>query len=67
MSCKRLSRKPVVLIEDGRVIEKNLHRARIAKDELAEEARLSQVSSLSEIAWAVLETSGKISIIPKKS
>src|SRR5436190_9285658 len=59
--------EPVVLIEDGRVIEKNLHRARIAKDELAEEARLSQVSSLSEIAWAVLETSGKISIIPKKS
>jgi uncharacterized membrane protein YcaP (DUF421 family) len=59
--------EPVVLIEDGRVIEKNLHRARIAKDELAEEARLSQLSSLSEIAWAVLETSGKISIIPKKS
>ena len=59
--------EPVVLIEDGRIIEKNARRARIAPDELAEEARMSQLSSLSEVAWAVLETSGKISIIPKKS
>jgi uncharacterized membrane protein YcaP (DUF421 family) len=59
--------EPIVLVEDGRVIEKNLHRSRIAAEELAEEARLSQVSSLSDVAWAVLETSGKISIIPKKS
>jgi uncharacterized membrane protein YcaP (DUF421 family) len=62
-----LEGEPVVLIEDGRVIDKNLRRARIAEDELAEEARLSQVASLSDIAWAVLETSGKISIIPKSS
>ena len=59
--------EPVILIEDGRVIERNLHRARIAEDELAEEARLSQVTSLNDVAWAVLETSGKISIIPKQS
>jgi uncharacterized membrane protein YcaP (DUF421 family) len=62
-----LEGEPLVLIENGRVLERNLHRARIAPDELAEEARLSQVSSLSDIAWAVLETSGKISIIPKQS
>jgi uncharacterized membrane protein YcaP (DUF421 family) len=62
-----LEGEPVVLIEDGRVIDKNLRRARIAEEELAEEARLSQVASLSDIAWAVLETSGKISIIPKQS
>jgi uncharacterized membrane protein YcaP (DUF421 family) len=59
--------EPIVLIEDGRPIGRNLRRARIASDELAEEARLSQLSSLEEVAWAVLETSGKISIIPKKS
>src|SRR3954464_11949067 len=59
--------EPIVLIEGGRLIEKNLQRSRIAAEELAEEARLSQVSSLSDVAWAVLETSGKISIIPKKS
>src|SRR5436190_12094162 len=61
-----LEGEPVVLIEDGRVLDRNLRRARIAEDELAEEARLSQVTSLEDVAWAVLETSGKVSIIPKK-
>jgi uncharacterized membrane protein YcaP (DUF421 family) len=59
--------EPLVLIENGNVLERNLRRARIAREELAEEARLSQVPALSEVAWAVLETSGKISIIPKNA
>jgi uncharacterized membrane protein YcaP (DUF421 family) len=59
--------EPLVLIENGNVLERNLRRARIAKEELAEEARLAQLASLSDVAWAVLETSGKVSIIPKKS
>ena len=59
--------EPLVLIENGNVLDRNLRRARIAREELAEEARLSQVRSLTDVAWAVLETSGKISIIPKKS
>jgi uncharacterized membrane protein YcaP (DUF421 family) len=57
--------EPLVLIENGNVLDRNLRRARIAREELAEEARLSQVRSLTDVAWAVLETSGKISIIPK--
>jgi uncharacterized membrane protein YcaP (DUF421 family) len=59
--------EPIVLIENGKIIDKNLRRSRIAEEELAEEARLSQVASLGDVAWALLETSGKISIIPKKS
>ena len=59
--------EPLVLIENGNVIERNLRRARIAREELAEEARLSQLVSLGDVAWAVLETSGKVSIIPKKA
>ena len=62
-----LEGEPVILVEDGRIIERNMRRARIAEEELAEEARLSQLASLRDVAWAVLETSGKISIIPKKS
>jgi uncharacterized membrane protein YcaP (DUF421 family) len=61
-----LDGEPVVLVENGTVIERNLKRARIAEVELAEEARLSQVASLSDVEWALLETSGKVSIIPKK-
>src|SRR3954454_1736272 len=37
-----LEGEPLVLLEDGRIIDRNLHRARIAPDELAEEVRLSQ-------------------------
>ena len=59
--------EPLVLIENGNVLDRNLRRARIAREELAEEARLSQVASLGDVAWAVLETSGKISIIPRKA
>src|SRR4051812_4344982 len=62
-----LEGEPVVLVEDGRIIEKNLRRARMASDELEEEVRMSQLPSVDQVAWAVLETSGKISIIPKKS
>ena len=58
--------EPLVLIEDGQPLEKNLRRGRISEDELAEEVRLSQLPSLRQVQWAVLETSGKISIIPKK-
>jgi uncharacterized membrane protein YcaP (DUF421 family) len=64
---RMLEGEPIILLENGRVIEANMHRVRMAPDELAEEARLQQVSSLEDVQWAVLETSGKISIIPKQS
>src|SRR4051794_10394339 len=38
--------EPLILVEDGNVIEKNMRRSRLVVDELAEEARLSQVASL---------------------
>src|SRR5436190_22795923 len=40
-----LEGEPLVLIQDGRILDANLRRARLAPDELAEEARLSQVAS----------------------
>lgn len=62
-----LEGEPIILVEGGKPVDKNLRRARIAEDELAEEARLAQLTSIEQVQWAVLETSGKISIIPKKS
>jgi uncharacterized membrane protein YcaP (DUF421 family) len=56
---------PIVLIQDGRVIEKNLKRERITVDEIAEEARGQQISSLEDVQWALFEPSGKISFIMK--
>jgi uncharacterized membrane protein YcaP (DUF421 family) len=62
-----LEGEPIVLVEDGRVIEKNMQRERLTQGELAAAARQEQIASLDEIRWAVLETSGKISFIPKQS
>ena len=61
-----LDGEPIVIVQDGRAIEKNMKRERITLEEVMVEARLQQVASLDQIAWAVLETSGKISIIPKQ-
>jgi uncharacterized membrane protein YcaP (DUF421 family) len=60
-----LEGQPVILVEDGNVIEKNLRRHRLTKEELAAEARSQQIDSLDKVRWAVLETSGKISFINK--
>lgn len=60
-----LDGEPIVLVEDGRPIERNLRRERLTLDELLAEARQQQIGSLDDIQWAVLETSGQISVIPK--
>jgi uncharacterized membrane protein YcaP (DUF421 family) len=57
--------EPIVLVQDGKAIARNLGRERLTLDELAEEARLQQIRSLEDVQWAVLEPSGKISFIPK--
>ena len=62
-----LGGEPLILIDDGEVIQKNLRLQRLSVEELAAQARLQQMASLSEVRWAVLETSGEISFIPKKS
>jgi uncharacterized membrane protein YcaP (DUF421 family) len=61
-----LDGEPLVIIQDGKAIEKNMRRERITMEEVMVAARQQQVSSLEDIAWAVLETSGQVSIIPKK-
>jgi uncharacterized membrane protein YcaP (DUF421 family) len=58
-----LQGEPIVLVEHGTVIEKNMRRERLSLDDLAEQARRNEVESLDEIKWAVLETNGDISFI----
>ena len=60
-----LEGEPVIIVEDGQPIDKNLRRERLTVEEIAAQARLQQIESLDEIKWAVLETSGQISFIKK--
>jgi uncharacterized membrane protein YcaP (DUF421 family) len=57
---------PIVVVQDGNVIEHNLARERMTAEELAEEMRLNQIGTLDEVAWAVLESNGQISFIKKQ-
>jgi uncharacterized membrane protein YcaP (DUF421 family) len=57
---------PLILVEDGKPVQRNLRRQRLAIDEVLAEARAQQVTSLDDIRWAILETNGAISIIPNQ-
>ncbi|MGH3056833.1 MAG: DUF421 domain-containing protein, partial [Gaiellaceae bacterium] len=57
--------EPLVLVEDGKIIDRNLRRERMTPEEVAAEARLQQIPSLEGVRWAVLESNGKISFIPR--
>ena len=60
-----LEGEPVVIVQDGRVIESNLRRERLTTGEICEEARQQQIDSLDRVKWAVLEPNGNISFIEK--
>ena len=60
-----LEGEPVVLVDDGQVIQRNLRRERITREEIESEGRQQQVVTIQDMRWAVLETNGKISIIPR--
>jgi uncharacterized membrane protein YcaP (DUF421 family) len=59
--------EPIIIIDDGQLIERNLKRERLSRGEIAEEARNQQIAHISEVRWGVLETTGKISFIKKSS
>jgi uncharacterized membrane protein YcaP (DUF421 family) len=56
-----LEGEPVVIVADGRVLDRNLRRQRMTVEEVEAEARLQQIDSLDDVRFAVLETNGKIS------
>ena len=54
---------PQVIIRDGTLLEANLRRDRITRAEVEAEMRLAGIAHMQEVAWAILETQGKISFI----
>lgn len=63
-----LDGSPTVLIRNGRLENRALHESRVDVDEILAAAREQQgIGRLEEIEYAVLETSGAISILPYDS
>ena len=61
-----LEGEPVVVLEDGSLIEENMKRTRLTLDDIEEAARLQQIADLASVRWAVFENGGSISFIPKE-
>jgi uncharacterized membrane protein YcaP (DUF421 family) len=60
-----LEGQPIVLVEDGKVIDRNMRRDRLTPDDLAEAMRQHEIAQLSDVEWAILESNGEISFIKK--
>jgi uncharacterized membrane protein YcaP (DUF421 family) len=54
--------KPVILIRDGKIQQRDLRRCRISADELAGQLRLKDVMDLTTVQYAILETGGNLSV-----
>ncbi len=64
---KIISGSPTVLIEKGRVLEKEMERLRFNIDDLMEELRTNGYANLMDVEYAIIETNGMLSIIPKSN
>lgn len=55
---------PSILIQNGKMDQKELRRTRMTLDEVLEELRLQGYTDLASVRYAVLETNGQLSILP---
>lgn len=60
-----LSGKPMIIIEDGEIDQKAMKKLRFSVDDLMETLRGSGVFDVREVAYAIVETTGKVSILQK--
>ena len=61
---KLLCGKPVVLIDNGRILQDNLRRTRVTLDELSGHLREKDVLDIASVQFAILETNGNLSVFP---
>ena len=57
--------KPSILIYRGRIIEKNMKKERFTINELEERLRGNNVFNIGDVEYAILETSGQVTVIQK--
>ncbi len=61
---KLLCGKPVILIDNGKILQDNLRRTRVTLDELTGHLREKDVLDISTVQFAILETNGNLSVFP---
>ena len=61
---KLLCGKPVILIDNGTILQQNLRKTRISLDELTGHLREKDVLDIRSVQYAILETNGNLSVFP---
>ena len=56
---------PIILVENGKIIENSLKKSKFDINDFLQEARISGYFDISELEYAVMEANGKISFLPK--
>ena len=56
--------KPVILINNGKILQENLRRTRVTLDELTGHLREKDVLDIRTVQYAILETDGNLSVFP---
>jgi uncharacterized membrane protein YcaP (DUF421 family) len=60
-----LDGEPIILVQDGKPIERNMRRERVTLEDIAAAARQQNIAAIADVQWAVLETNGQLSFIKK--
>ena len=61
---KLLCGKPVILIDNGKIVQENLRRTQVTLDELSGHLREKDVLDIQTVQFAILETNGNLSVFP---
>ena len=56
---------PTPIIQEGKILEKNLKKVKLDINDLLEECRINGYFDIVEIEYALLEANGQVSILPK--
>jgi len=57
--------RPLIVINDGKVNQSEMRRLRMTTEDLVEQLRQKDVFSIEDVAYAIVETNGKMSVIKK--
>jgi len=56
--------RPSIIVENGRLRQREMKKNRFTVDELMEELRMKGITDITSIKYAILETNGQISVLP---
>ncbi len=62
---KLINSEPLVVIQDGRILDVNMRKGRITLGQLQSMLRYKNIFNIAEVHYAVLENSGTLSVLPK--